>query len=90
MIKRFLVQYSTLLNLKKFISTTFPQTLFHRFTISIINSRAKSYTELPMDPTLTIEPCDELRSKAHKICSNHLGGVWSKASPHEISLIPIR
>lgn len=90
MIKRFRVQYSTLLNLKKFISETLPQISHLRNTTSVFSFRAKSDSNLPMDPTLTMKSHDELRSRAHRICSDHLGGVWSKTSPHEISLIPIR
>lgn len=90
MIKKFLVQYSILSNLKKFNHKTLTQILDSQSTSSFLISRAISSSKFPMELTLTIKRNDELRSKAQKICSDNLGGVWTELSPHEISLIPIR
>lgn len=82
MIAKFLVQYSTKIKPTK---TKF----FHNYIINQLLS-AKYNTKIPMDLTLDAKSHDELLSKTHKICSDNLGGAWSKISPSDISLVPIR
>lgn len=52
------------------------------------NSKESSF----MDSTTTemIDNDFEIRSKAHRICKDHLGGAWGKISSSDMSLLPIR
>ena len=88
-----LVQYSTLLNKQTQAKQQYPKIASLRCT-SFLNSYPelnKKSSGRRMDSTLSTEHDDyEVRSRAHKICSDHLGGAWSKISPCEMSFIPIR
>lgn len=77
-------QQKTIPNVKKFIgfSSKAPKELLEP------NSKEGSF----MDSTTTemVDNDFEIRSRAHGICKDHLGGAWGKISPSDMSLLPIR
>lgn len=84
------VQYSTIFNQHK---TTTPTSL--KQYLKIFSNKPKVPSNLKesssMDSTIAmIDNDSEIRSRAHRICSDHLGGAWNKISPADMSLIPIR
>lgn len=89
------VQYSTLFNnqnktinpksLKQYSKKSSNKT--PEVHLKLYSSKESSF----MDPTTSMIDNDfEIRSRAHRICSDHLGGAWAKISQADISLIPIR
>lgn len=55
-----------------------------------INSGPEQEIKSSMDSTLSTGYDEEVRSRAHAVCKENLGGAWAKISPSEISLMPIR
>lgn len=100
MIKRLLgkfVQYSKLTSEIQYSSTIYHQQQYLSLFIkakpatNFFHNDTRSIACSPMDPTLSIQQQDnETRLRAHKICSDHLGDSWSKISPDELLLMPIR